>query len=285
MLASAIIFGTTGTAQALGPDSATPLGIGAMRILVGAAGLIGLALLTGARRIEWRTNRAAIIVAGLGVAGYQIGFFQGTERAGVALGTLVALGSGPVFAGLFDALRYRRWPSSRWLGATLLAGGGAALVAFARDDTAGSSVVTGVIAALVAGLSYAVFSIASKQVMARGADSTSVMAAVFTAGAVLLAPLLWIEPMGWLSSGRGVAVALHLGLIATTAAYSLFGYGLDRLSVPTVVTLTLAEPATAAVLSVVVLSEELAPIGWLGVGLVMAGVAIIATGGSDPMAE
>ena len=37
MLASAVLFGTTGTAQALGPDGATPLTVGAARIAIGGA--------------------------------------------------------------------------------------------------------------------------------------------------------------------------------------------------------------------------------------------------------
>ena len=39
VLAAATLFGTTGTAQALGPSGTTPLGVGAARIVVG--GLIG----------------------------------------------------------------------------------------------------------------------------------------------------------------------------------------------------------------------------------------------------
>jgi DME family drug/metabolite transporter len=78
---------------------------------------------------------------------------------------------------------------------------------------------------------------------------------------------------------------LDLGLGATTAAYALFGFGLARLTVPTVVTLTLAEPATAALLSVLVLSQRLAPVGWLGVALVIVGVAFVATARDEPAVQ
>ena len=37
VLLAAVLFGTTGTAQALGPDSSTPLTVGAVRILIGGA--------------------------------------------------------------------------------------------------------------------------------------------------------------------------------------------------------------------------------------------------------
>ncbi len=39
VLAAAMLFATTGTAQALGPDAATPLGVGTLRIIVGAIAL------------------------------------------------------------------------------------------------------------------------------------------------------------------------------------------------------------------------------------------------------
>ncbi len=282
VLGAAILFGTTGTAQALGPKDASPLSVGAVRVAVGAFGLVLAAALTSKTSPQWRRHLAAIVVAGMGVAGYQVGFFEATKRAGVALGTLVALGSGPVFAGLLHAVRVRRLPSAAWTGATLLASVGAGLVAFARHRETGAAPLVGVGAALLAGLSYAVFSIASKQTMANGLGSLDSMAASFTVGALVTSPLLFSESLHWLSTTRGVLVAVHLGFGATTAAYALFGYGLARLAVPTVVTLTLAEPATAALLSVVVLSQTLAFIGWVGVALLIAGVGMVAKARGEP---
>lgn len=282
VLGAAILFGTTGTAQALGPKDASPLSIGAVRAAVGAIGLlIGAACVSTTRR-KWRPHRGALLVAGLGVAGYQIGFFEGTKRAGVALGTLVALGSGPVFAGLFHAIRVRRLPSAAWTGATLLAAAGAGFVAFARHRETGGASLVGVGAALLAGLSYALFSMASKHTMANGLGPLDSMAASFTVGALAMSPLLFTESLQWLCTPRGALVALHLGLGATTAAYALFGYGLARLAVPTVVTLTLAEPATAALLSVVVLSQTLAFVGWIGVALLIVGVGMVAAARDEP---
>ena len=276
VLGAAILFGTTGTAQALGPKNASPLSVGAVRVAIGAMGLVVVTAMRSKAPRQWRPHLVALLVAGVGVAGYQVGFFEATKRAGVALG------SGPVFAGLFHAIRIRRLPSAAWTGATLLAAGGAGLVAFARHNETGGAPLIGVGAALLAGLSYAVFSMASKHTMANGLGSLASMAAAFTIGALLMSPLLLAESLHWLSTTRGVLVAVHLGLGATTAAYALFGYGLARLSVPTVVTLTLTEPATAALLSVVVLSQTLAFIGWLGVALLIAGVGMVATASSEP---
>jgi len=67
--------------------------------------------------------------------------------------------------------------------------------------------------------------------------------------------------MRWLVTGRGALVIVHLGVVTVGLAYTLYGCGLRRLPAPTVVTLTLAEPVTAAVLSVVVLHESLGVAG------------------------
>lgn len=47
ILLAAILWGTTGTSQALAPDSAHPIAIGATRLAVGGVFLLLIVLLTG----------------------------------------------------------------------------------------------------------------------------------------------------------------------------------------------------------------------------------------------
>ncbi len=65
-------------------------------------------------------------------------------------------------------------------------------------------------------------------------------------------------------------------------AYTLYGWGLRGLAVPTVVTLTLAEPLTAAVLGTALLGERLGPAGWAGAALIALGLLLAARGASAP---
>jgi DME family drug/metabolite transporter len=104
------------------------------------------------------------------------------------------------------------------------------------------------------------------------------MAGLFGVGALLMAPLLVTEPLGWLATPRGLAMALHLGVLTIGLAYWLYGRGLRGLAVPTVVTLTLAEPLTAAVLGVAVLGERLGPPGWTGAAVIAAGLVVAGRG-------
>ena len=59
--------------------------------------------------------------------------------------------------------------------------------------------------------------------------------------------------------------------------YLLLGQGLRGLPAATATTLTLAEPATAATLGVLVLGETLAPLQWTGLAAVVTGVVIAGT--------
>lgn len=273
ILAAAVLFGSTGTAQALGPDAATPLGVGAVRILIGAAGLWAC---VGGVGPSVRPHLSWLLVGAAGVAAYQPGFFTGTERLGVALGTIVALGSGPVFAGAVQwALGTR--PTSTWGIATGLAVVGGGLLVFAGESGAEFSMV-GLTGSLVAGLGYALYAVATKRLIERGVDSTAASAWQFSIGAVMLLPLMLTQPMSWLGDPGGIAMALHLGLACTTVAYVLYGWGLRSVEAATATTLTLAEPVTAAILAVVVLDERLRWFGWVGAGLVALGLALVGGG-------
>lgn len=268
VLLAAALFGTTGTAQALGPSSTTPLGVGAARLLVG-----GLALLLVVRAgpgvlAIWRTPTG--LLAGFCTAAYQVCFFAGVDRAGVAIGTLVAIGSGPVLTGLLAVVVLRERPSRAWLVATAVCVAGLALLTGGGDRPD----AIGVLLALLAGAAYAAYTVLAKQQLDAGHAPATVMAAAFGLGGLLSAPLLLTQPVSWLATGEGVALAAYLGLVTVTLAYLLFVRGLAVLPAGPVTTLVLAEPVVATALGLVVLHERLDALGVLGVVLVLAGLLV-----------
>lgn len=279
VLAAAALFGTTGTAQALGPPGATALAIGSVRLLLGALVLIAIACAhrPSRPRRRWAPHARALLLGGVAVAAYQLGWFAGLRRTGVAVGTVVGIGSGPVMAGLLDLARRRQLPSRGWAvgsAATIL---GAGLLSM-RGAGAGPVDPLGLLLTLGAVLGYVVSVAAARHTIERGLDSAGAMAGMFGVGALLLVPILAFEPVQWLGSARGAGMALHLGGATIGLAYTLYGWGLRQLTVPTVVTLTLAEPLTAALLGTLVLGERLAPLNWLGAAIVGAGLVIAASG-------
>lgn len=273
VLLAAVLFGTTGTSQALGPDSTTPLGVGAARVLIGGVALLAvLPLLGGSVRAAaalWRTR--AGLLAGACTALYQVCFFAGVERAGVAVGTLVTIGSGPVFAGLLAAVALRERPGPVWAAATALCVLGLGLLTVPAGQADADAV--GVLLALTSGLAYAGYTVVAKSLM-REHGSTAVMAAAFGLGGLLLLPVLVTQPLGWLATPGGLALALYLGLVTTTLAYVLFGRGLAVLPAGPVTTLVLAEPLVATALGVSLLDERLTAAGAVGAGVVLAGLVL-----------
>jgi drug/metabolite transporter, DME family len=273
VLTAAVLFGTTGTAQALGPEL-EPLALGAARIVIGAALLALIALATGAAR-GLRASPKAVLLAGACVAVYQATFFAALADTGVALGTVVAIGSAPAFAGLFARLFAGEVLTLRWAFATALACAGVTLLVLGGGAT-GDVSTPGVCLALLSGAGYAGYAVATKRMLESGAEPEPLIAAVFGAGALLLLPVFVLTPSGGLTQPGGLALALYLGAIPTALAYILFARGLARIGASETATLTLAEPVTAAALGVALLGERPAFIAVVGAGLVLSALALLA---------
>lgn len=278
VLAGAVLWGTTGTAQALGPDGVPPPAVGAARIAVGGLGLVAVAAATGAlphwRGLLGRGQRGPLLAGIATVALYQATFFSGVERAGVALGTAVAIGSAPAFTGLLGWVVRRERPEPGWAAATLLAVAGVALLLLPQGGVRVDPV--GVVFALVAGACFGSGTVAMKALLDRGVPSTGVVAAVFGGSGLVLLPVLFGSDLTWLASPRGAGSALYLGLAATTLAYVLFSRGLSRVASSSAATLSLAEPLTAALLGLLLLAERPGSLGYAGGALVLAGLVILA---------
>jgi drug/metabolite transporter, DME family len=277
VLLGAAAWGSTGTAAHFAPAGAGTASIGAARIALGGALLLGLALVTAERRRAVRglisaggRTRIALVLAAAAVGGYQVLFFAAVRMTGVAIGAVVAIGSAPVFTGALTRLTGGPKLGLRWMVATAAAVAGCTVLATA-GKAAGAD-PAGITLALAAGLCYAVYAVTAARLISAGNPETAVMGLLFGGAAVLLAPVLAASSPGWVLSGRGLAVVGYLGVVTTAAAYLLYGRGLRALSAPVAVTLGLAEPVVAAILGVVVVGERLTPAGI--VGLVLVGVAL-----------
>jgi drug/metabolite transporter, DME family len=283
IVAAAVLWGTTGTAQDLGDVQASPVVVGVARIALGGALLAVVALTTShavrSRKGWWRPI-APVLSGIVAVAGYQASFFAAVDRAGVALGTLVAIGSGPVFTGIVALMASGERPVSRWYPATGLAIVGCVLLLAPGGDSELDMVGLGL--ALGAGLSYAVYTVAAKAVLSRGVPGPTVMATFFLGGALLLAPALLVADTDGLTTGKGIAMVFWLGVATTAVSYVLFSAGLQRLQSSTVATLSLTEPLTAALLGVLLLGERPGLVAFLGALVLLSGLLVISTGPAPP---
>lgn len=286
VLVAAALFGTSATTLALlAPDAPGP-SVAAMRLLVGAAGLVlvVVALRGGGRGLLSLWRQPVIWVMGAAVAGYQALFFMGTVRAGVAVGTLVSLAVAPFLAGVLGWVLREGAPGWTWVVSTVIAVAGVVLLVSSNLDV---EEPIGMLFALGAGACYAVYTVIGVRLARAGRSPSAVLAASFSIGAVLLLPAAVTST--WWFSWDGVAAVLWLGLVATTGAYLLFGLGLKRLQPGHIATLNLFEPVVATILGVVVLGEQLGMAGWTGTVLVLAALALLGIAdrrtprGTDPI--
>jgi DME family drug/metabolite transporter len=283
VLLGAAAWGSTGTAAHFAPAGATSASIGAARIGLGGLLLLGLAVSTAARRDAVRSllaggaaSRAALVLAAAAVGGYQVCFFTAVRMTGVAIGTVVAIGSAPVFTGALSRLTGGPPLDGRWMAATAAAVAGCAVLV-SGGQSAGVS-AGGVGLALAAGLCYAVYAVTASRLITAGNPEAAVMGLLFGGAAVLLAPVLAAGSPGWLLTGRGLAVVVYLGVVTTALAYLLYGRGLRTMSAPVAVTLGLAEPVVAAILGLVVLGERLTATDVVGLLLVALALASLLGG-------
>jgi DME family drug/metabolite transporter len=272
-----VLFGTTGTVLRNRPLSSDAYSVGALRLMIGASSLLAVAARSGRTSVlaPWRRSRlTGTLVGAAGVALFQVGYFLAVSRTGVAVGTVATIGSGPMLSGLITSRRSGEPPASRWLiGSAVCIAGVALLGLIGRPLHADA---WGLALAGAAGLGWATFATIGRQQIENGVDSTASMAAIFSGGAVLLAPLLAWHHAAWVMTARGAAISLYLGVATVGLAYTLYGFGLRRLHAHTVITLTLLEPLTASLLAATVVHERIRPAGWLGVALVLAGLVVTA---------
>lgn len=288
VLAAASLFGTVGTARVLGPP-ASAWSLGAVRLGAAALVLLVLAVRTGgglppvpagggSRRVREASGLFAVRaglrlpgtwVAGTGQAGFQVCFLTAVATTGVAVGTLVAIGSAPLWTGLVTRRVTRAWWS-----ATPLALAGLTLLVLVGQDL--RLAPAGVLSALGAGLSYALYLAGSERVVAAGVRPAPAVAGAFLVAAGLLAPALLLGGVSWLASPGGLVLAGYLALGPTVLAYLLLYAGMGGLSPSTVATLGLAEPVVATALGILVVGEELRPAGVVGAALVLGALLVLA---------
>ncbi len=273
VLGAALLWGTTGTAQAFAPTGYDSHVIGALRLLVGGIAL----LLVAVRRRElghWKDWPLwPVFWASAFTAIYQLCFFSAVARTGVAVGTIVGIGSAPIAGGMLGLVFRAEKPSRRWVIATCLAIAGCSLLTLSGSTDVAINTM-GIVLALGAGASYAAYTLVIKGLLEEHSPG-AVVAIVTCGGAILSLPVLMQIDWHWLQQPGSVAVVLHLGLFSMALAYWLFARGLQSVQVGTATTLSLAEPMTAGTLGIVILKEQMNIQACFGIVLIFTGLVVL----------
>jgi DME family drug/metabolite transporter len=278
-LGAGAVWGTTGPlSTALFATGAALTGIGFWRILLGTA---ALAVFGAARPALFRIDRRGfLLVAGVGgllVALFEVAYQFGIAGAGVAgaaallylAPVAVALLARPILGERLTALRLAL-AAVVMVGAWLTVRGG-------HPGLGGvpiTSLVVGVTGGLLAAASYAGTTILARWAVPRY-GTLKVLFLEIAGGTLALAILLPLAghapappptASGWL-----YVLALAAGPVL--GANFLFFAAVKRIdAAPTAVAATI-EPVVGTLLALALFSQRLEPLGWLGLALVVGGVA------------
>lgn len=277
VLASGTLLGTAGTAVALAPDDASTTTLGVARVGIGGLILILLLPLFGGDRknLIKVIRRPGVWAMALSTAAFQPLFFGATTRAGVALSTVLTIGTMPLFTGLIGRILFSERFKRMWVIATSLAVTGLVLRSWEQLESIDFG---GVMMALGAGFATGCYVNGAKYELNRGGHAVELPAVAYSLSAVLLLPLVIGNSFTWITTGAGLLTAIYLGAISMALANTLQVVGLNRLSPGPTATLLLADPLTATILGIWILDEAITPLGVFGliivaVGLVLQGLA------------
>ncbi|MGH7391459.1 MAG: DMT family transporter [Candidatus Rokuibacteriota bacterium] len=274
---AAVSWGTTGSVTTVLVSTAhvDPLLIGAARVVVAAALLLGGAGVVARPLTVARADRARCVAAGVCMAVFQVAYFTAVTLAGIAVAALVAICSAPLMiAGLAALLLGERVTGRVAVALVLGVAGTAVLVAGPIEGPPPARFAAGVLLALAAGLAYALYAVVTKASLARSAPLPLTAVTFAVAAAFLLPALAWTErPLTQVALGW--PWLLYLGAVTTAGAYALYTAGLRTVPASVAGIVTLLEPLTATLLAVLLFGERLGLIGAIGAALLLSAVALL----------
>lgn len=281
-IAAGTLWGTTGPlSTALYSEGSRLTDVGFWRILVATAGLVLFGL---ARPTLFRADRRALILV-LGLGGLLVAVFEVAFQyaiAGVGVASAVALlYAAPVMVAVIARLVLREalTPARIAMAVVVMLGVGLTVNGAVVDDAVqvaagGRGRIVGIAGGLLAALSYAGTTVLARFAVPRY-GAPKVLFLEILGGTLILAALLPIfghvpEPP---SSAAGWAYVMALGAGAVLAANFCFFAAVRRIdAAPTAVAASI-EPVVGALLALMLFDQGLTATGWLGLLLVVGGVA------------
>ena len=255
--------------------SIPPFVIAAIRVVSAAAMLEVVRRFSPAEPIRREDRPLVFLLAILGVSLNQVLFIIGLSLTS-AINTTILISSIPAFTLAAAVLLGREALTGRALAGTLLAGAGALVLLNAERFDWGSRYFRGNLLILLNSLSYSLYLVLSRPLLARYRAMTFT-AAVFRYGAIPIVAVSIPALLRFSPTLPGAGAWWSLGaivLFCTAVPYFLNSWALARVAASRVATYVFLQPVIAATLAILVLGER--P-GWrTGVAavLVFAGLGV-----------
>lgn len=279
-LGAASLWGSSGIFSVhLFRQGVSPGAVGLYRPLLALAFLAVVLALFRPRafRIDRAGLRVLLVAGGLTVGLFQLAYQLSIDAVGVpATVALLFLAPALVVASAGPVLG--EWPTRRRVFLAGVVVAGVWLSVLGADRVTPAFGASGVFWGLGAAVGYAGYTLLGRYAARRWGPLQTVLYST-AGGCVILAvavPLL-AAPAAPPDTVPAWGLLAAYALVTITVAQILFYDALTRAEASRVSIAAAAEPVVAAVLATLLLGQGLEPMGWVGLGLVVAGVAGVAT--------
>ncbi|MGA4799696.1 DMT family transporter [Streptomyces lavendulocolor] len=284
LIVAGVAWGTAGAAASLVflVSDLGPLALSFWRCVGGLVLLLGVLVVRRrrvARTVESGRRRALrVLGTGTGLALFQSAYFAAVEATGLAVGTVVTLGAGPVLIALGARLTMGERLGRG--GAVAVVGALAGLVVLVLGGGGVAVRPAGVALAVLSAAGYAGITLLTRWLGrgGGGGDALATSTWAFAVGAVGLLPMAASEGLvpHTAELAKVVGLLVYVAAVPTALAYALYFAGAAVVRAATVSVIMLLEPVSAAVIAVTVLGERLTGATVLGTLLLLTAVVGLA---------
>ncbi|WP_293704957.1 DMT family transporter [uncultured Parasutterella sp.] len=271
LLSACLLFSTNGMWLAIAPHGATPYTVAGFRMIIAA---VCLFMWCRVRRINISLRNwpwLNLLTFAFCIWLFQILFFNSVLLVGVALASVISIGSTPLFAGLLEWIFKKKSPPSAWYSATALAIFGVVLINSIQSVHVN---FVHLFLPLGAGLVTAIDLMVAQKITEKH-SAEEAMTLVMTICALLFLPFLFTQPIEWAFTSRGMLCVLMLGIVNASVAFSLKLAGLKTTPPAMAATLALAEPMGASVIGICFLGEDSSISTVIGILCILSSILIL----------
>jgi drug/metabolite transporter, DME family len=275
-LLAAVLWGSSGIFSVyLFAHGVSPQSLALLRPAIGVL-LLGLVVASVHGRAGLLPGRRALGVLMVG-GGSVVGLFQLTyqmsiDAVGVPATVALVYLAPPIVVAVSGPL-LGEWPTPK---RTFLAGvtlAGVWLTVWGADAVTPTFGGSGVVWGVLAGASYAGYTLFGRYAAPRFGSGATVLYSTIGACAWLAVALSFlIDDFVLPATSAAWALLVIFALLTVAGAQFLFFDALGRIEASRASITSAAEPVVAALLATLLLSQGLAPVGWIGVALVVSGV-------------
>lgn len=276
LILASTIWGTADVASKRALDDIRPMTLTALRFVVAAIVLEILCRRAGYKPLE---GRSAAALGLLGVALACVSQNLGLRWTNASDASLIQ-GAAPALAVIMAILALRERPNRKIFIGIALSLAGVAIVALAAGERAGHA-LGGNLFILLSAAGFAVFIVVGRNAFAAAGPIATLTGAVRYALMALIPTAVMESAIAGGNSFENVRIEsvgliLYLGIGCSALAYALWGYALQHLESSRAAVFDNLVPIVGIAAAGLFLGETLTPRHFIGIGLVIGGVGLVA---------